>query len=243
MGKLDDVLTDRGVSAGLGDPVLDGLRGLFGRLVGEVHPALPALEARLVDQVEDVDELDVRIAREQVEHLLVPARLVALGGELTNDTAGAIGAGLAAICCATPILAVVLGGVGLSAWLAKADYIVLPVLLLGIARRPPQERWRDAAGVALACVAGVLVWAVPLVLLTGGPAEYWRVVFNQGAEDLSGVVMLWTTPTVRQLLSAFQSAFVAPWGLIPIAVVVLPFAVVGLVDMARGARPALTTLD
>ena len=48
-------------------------------------------------------------------------------------TTGAIGAGLAAICWATPILAVVLGGVGLSAWLAKADYIVLPVLLLGIA--------------------------------------------------------------------------------------------------------------
>ena len=48
-------------------------------------------------------------------------------------TTGAIGAALAAICCATPLLAVVLGGIGLSAWLAKADYIVIPVLLVGIA--------------------------------------------------------------------------------------------------------------
>lgn len=48
-------------------------------------------------------------------------------------TTGAIGAAFAAICCATPILAVVLGGIGLSAWLAKADYIVMPVLLLGVA--------------------------------------------------------------------------------------------------------------
>jgi mercuric ion transport protein len=48
-------------------------------------------------------------------------------------TTGAIGAALAAICCATPLLAVVLGGIGLSAWLAKADYIVMPVLLLGVA--------------------------------------------------------------------------------------------------------------
>jgi mercuric ion transport protein len=48
-------------------------------------------------------------------------------------TTGAIGAALAAICCAPPILAVVLGGIGLSAWLAEADYIVMPVLLLGIA--------------------------------------------------------------------------------------------------------------
>jgi mercuric ion transport protein len=48
-------------------------------------------------------------------------------------TTGAIGAALAAICCATPLLAVVLGGIGLSAWLVKADYIVMPVLFLGIA--------------------------------------------------------------------------------------------------------------
>jgi mercuric ion transport protein len=48
-------------------------------------------------------------------------------------TTGAIGAVLAAICCATPLLAVVLGGIGLSAWLAKTDYVVMPVLLLGVA--------------------------------------------------------------------------------------------------------------
>jgi hypothetical protein len=125
---------------------------------------------------------------------------------------------------------------------SQVVWLTFPLLLLGITRRPAQERWRAAAGVALGCVAGVLVWAVPLVVLTGGPTAYSRVVFNQGAEDLSGVVMLWTTPTVRQLVSALQSAFVAPWGLIPMAVVVLPFAVIGLADMARSARPALTTL-
>ncbi|HVB18569.1 MAG TPA: mercury resistance system transport protein MerF [Stellaceae bacterium] len=46
---------------------------------------------------------------------------------------GAIGAALAAICCATPLLAVVLGGVGLTAWLTSADYVVIPALLLGVA--------------------------------------------------------------------------------------------------------------
>ena len=43
---------------------------------------------------------------------------------------GAIGAILAALCCATPLLAVVLG---LSAWLAKAGYIVIAALVLGVA--------------------------------------------------------------------------------------------------------------
>ncbi len=43
---------------------------------------------------------------------------------------GAIGAALAAICCATPLLVVVLGAVGLTGWLAKADYVVIPALIL-----------------------------------------------------------------------------------------------------------------
>jgi mercuric ion transport protein len=46
---------------------------------------------------------------------------------------GAIGALLAAICCATPLLAVLLGAIGLTAWVAKADYVLIPVLLLSLA--------------------------------------------------------------------------------------------------------------
>jgi mercuric ion transport protein len=48
----------------------------------------------------------------------------------TLITTGAVGAVLAAICCATPLLAVVLGAVGLAGWLAKADYVVIPALIL-----------------------------------------------------------------------------------------------------------------
>lgn len=40
---------------------------------------------------------------------------------------------LAVVCCATPLLTVVLGGVGLTAWLAKADYVVIAVLFVGVA--------------------------------------------------------------------------------------------------------------
>jgi mercuric ion transport protein len=48
----------------------------------------------------------------------------------TLITTGAVGAVLAAVCCATPLLAVVLGAVGLAGWLAKADYVVIPALIL-----------------------------------------------------------------------------------------------------------------
>jgi mercuric ion transport protein len=46
---------------------------------------------------------------------------------------GGVGAVLAAICCATPPLVVVLGSIGLTTWLARADYIVMSVLFLAVA--------------------------------------------------------------------------------------------------------------
>jgi len=44
--------------------------------------------------------------------------------------AGAFGALLAAICCAMPLLVVLLGAIGLNAWIAKADYVLIPALIL-----------------------------------------------------------------------------------------------------------------
>ena len=41
---------------------------------------------------------------------------------------GIIGTIIAAICCFTPFLVIVLGAVGLSAWLGWLDYILLPAL-------------------------------------------------------------------------------------------------------------------
>lgn len=40
------------------------------------------------------------------------------------------GSALAAVCCFTPALVLLLGAVGLSAWLAWLDYLLLPVLVL-----------------------------------------------------------------------------------------------------------------
>ena len=43
---------------------------------------------------------------------------------------GGIGAAVAALCCATPILVVLLGAVGLAAVTGYLDYVLLPVLLV-----------------------------------------------------------------------------------------------------------------
>ncbi len=47
--------------------------------------------------------------------------------------AGTTGAVIAAVCCFTPVLAILLPTIGLAAWLAWADYVFLPLLILCIA--------------------------------------------------------------------------------------------------------------
>jgi len=68
-------------------------------------------------------------------------------------TTGAIGAALAALCCATPILAVVLGGIGLTAWLTNPDSVVMAALALrrrfgglGLYRRQAAATCCDTTG-------------------------------------------------------------------------------------------------
>ncbi|NQU62431.1 MAG: mercury resistance system transport protein MerF [Rhodospirillales bacterium] len=46
----------------------------------------------------------------------------------TSLRTGFIGTAVAAICCFTPFLVVLLGAVGLSAWLGWLDYVLFPIL-------------------------------------------------------------------------------------------------------------------
>ncbi|WP_420346064.1 mercury resistance system transport protein MerF [Pelagibius sp.] len=46
---------------------------------------------------------------------------------------GVVGTVIAAVCCFTPLLVVVLGALGLSALVGVLDYVLLPVLALFIA--------------------------------------------------------------------------------------------------------------
>lgn len=43
---------------------------------------------------------------------------------------GIVGTVIAALCCFTPVLVILLGAVGLSAWLGWLDYVLLPALVV-----------------------------------------------------------------------------------------------------------------
>ena len=96
--------------------------------------------------------------------------------------------------------------------------------------------------VLLAFVAGAILWFVPLVMVSGGPSAYWHALFDQGAEDLGNIQMLWTMHRVRDVEDALYYAFVAPWAAWPVAAVALTCAVLGVLRLFRHQRHALIVL-
>jgi mercuric ion transport protein len=60
---------------------------------------------------------------------------------------GLVGTGVAALCCVTPVLVVLLGVVGLSAWVGWLDYALIPALVvfLGITIYALKRRRAEAA--------------------------------------------------------------------------------------------------
>ncbi len=57
--------------------------------------------------------------------------------------AGIVGSVIAAVCCFTPVLVVLLGVVGLSAWLGWLDYVLFPALAFFLAMTAyGLYRWR-----------------------------------------------------------------------------------------------------
>lgn len=66
---------------------------------------------------------------------------------------GIIGAALAALCCVTPILVILLGAAGLSAWVGWLDVVLMPALVVfgGVTA---YALWRRRAVAACCAVPG-----------------------------------------------------------------------------------------
>src|SRR6185503_20286445 len=98
------------------------------------------------------------------------------------------------------------------------------------------------AGAGVAFLAGVLVWAIPLVVLSGGPGAYWRALTFQGSADLGNIQMLWTRHCARDIADALYFGFIAPWATWPVAIAVLVCVAFGAIVMLVRMPRALLLL-
>jgi hypothetical protein len=121
-------------------------------------------------------------------------------------------------------------------WLAGA---FLVWLVAALAKR---HRVREALWVVAAAGVGVLLWAVPLVWLSGGLDSYLASLRFQGEHDFQGGHMLYTNPSWRLFRTSMHWTFVEPWQARWLAAGVLLLAVVGASHLMRRNRAQLGSI-
>lgn len=125
---------------------------------------------------------------------------------------------------------------------SQVVWLTLPMLVWAAVRLRRRLLAPDVIKLAGAYVAGALLWFVPLVVVSGGPKAYLSALFTQGTEDLTGVKMLATTPTVRQLVTALRYTLLEPWGYLMVGGIVILLAIAGVVERSRWSTRALLIL-
>jgi len=73
------------------------------------------------------------------------------------------------------------------------------------------RRARVAIGALGAFAVGVLVWAVPLIVASGGLSGYLQSLGSQAGEDFGGGPMFWAQRTTRVAILGLINTFIWPW--------------------------------
>jgi hypothetical protein len=132
-------------------------------------------------------------------------------------------AGRRALICAGVLAGLAIG--------LRSQTFLLTLPLLGTALIVPRLGLglRDRAVVVAAVGTGVLAWAIPLVVASGGLSSYAAALGTQAGEDFSGVVMLWNVRSARLAADALMFSFLWPWGGIAVGGIVVAVAAAGAV--------------
>jgi hypothetical protein len=121
-------------------------------------------------------------------------------------------------------------------------WLTLPLVGYAIlCRRDRGLSWTTGRALLL-YAAGVLAWAVPLVVASGGIRAYLAALSTQAVEDFVFVDMLWANPTPRSLAFSLVRTFALPWASVPVATAVLAATAAGLVVMLIKQPRALVAL-
>ena len=118
--------------------------------------------------------------------------------------------------------------------------LTVPLLLLAVIR--PGVSASARLGAIAAFVLASLAWAVPLIVLAGGPGGYLAALGSQAGEDFIGVVMLWTNPTPRVAVFALLNTVVLPWDSSWLGGIVVALALAGSIALLRRSVSAVLLL-
>ena len=97
-------------------------------------------------------------------------------------------------------------------------------------------------GGGVAFVVGVLLWAVPLVVASGGPGAYLAALGGQAGEDFAGVEMLYINPSPRLAAFALLRTLVYPWDSVLLGGAVLVSSAIGAAALLLRERRTLAAI-
>ena len=94
---------------------------------------------------------------------------------------------------------------------SQVVWLAIPLLLVVLLTRAGRGAAGALLGASITLTFGVLLWAVPLVVASGGVGGYLAAVSVQAGEDFTDVGMLLFNPSPRRVAFALIDTFVGPW--------------------------------
>ena len=121
-------------------------------------------------------------------------------------------------------------------------WLTAPLLVWTAVRQWRQRDWTGIGVLVSASAVGCLLWAVPMVMATGGLDRYLAALASQGSDDFAGVEMLATSATSERFSEALRLTFIAPWRVAWLGQLMSVLSIAGLVVVWRSSRPAFGLL-
>ncbi len=109
----------------------------------------------------------------------------------------------------------------------QTAWVTVPLLVMVLLDRVGRGAAGALLGSTISISLGALVWAMPLLVASGGMDAYLAALGSQAGEDFAGVEMLYLNPAPRPLAFALLRTFIYPWDSLVLGSVVLTLAAVG----------------
>ena len=119
---------------------------------------------------------------------------------------------------------------------SQAFWLTIPLLAVVLFSRTGRGAAGAWIGASVWFSCGVLLWLIPLLVASGGPSAYLRVLRLQAAEDWVRSDLLATHPSARRLAFGLYDTFIAHWA--GLGWIVLVLAAVGVVAILWRQRRA-----
>jgi hypothetical protein len=107
-------------------------------------------------------------------------------------------------------------------------WLTLPLLVLVLLDRAGRGAAGALLGSAMTFSIGVIAWAIPLIVASGGLAQYRAAFAGQAAEQFTGLDIFLSNPTPRRMALGIIAAIVGPWAAPLLGWIVVAVAIAGL---------------